>query len=83
MDQTTIDIGLHNSISVGDEVVLMGKQGLNTITVQDIAEEIDTIPYEIFTLISDRVERRYMFNGELVHNYVFSNFSLMSKTILR
>ncbi|RLD12585.1 MAG: alanine racemase [Chlamydiae bacterium] len=83
MDQTTVDIGLHNSISVGDEVVLMGKQGLNKITVQDVAEKMNTIPYEIFTLISDRVERRYMFNGERVHKYVFSNFGMMARNILR
>jgi len=83
MDQTTVDVGLHSSVSVGDEVVLIGKQGLNTITAQDIAKEIDTIPYEIFTLISDRVERQHLFNGERIHNFVFSNFSLMASTILK
>ncbi|MCK4983634.1 MAG: alanine racemase [Victivallaceae bacterium] len=82
MDQTTVDIGLYNSVCVGDEVVIMGKQGLNEISANDIAEKMDTISYEVFTLISDRVERRYIFNGEQVHRFVFSNFSLMAGTIL-
>ena len=83
MDQTTIDVGLHSSVSVGDEVVLIGKQGFNEVTVHELAKNIDTISYEIYTLISDRVERRYMFNGERVHSFVFSNFSLMAGTILK
>ncbi len=83
MDQTTVDIGLHSSISVGDEVVLIGKQGFNEITINEIAEQMNTIPYEVYTLISDRVERQYMFNGERVHKFVFSNFGLMAETILR
>ena len=81
MDQTTVDIGLYNSVCVGDEVVIMGKQGLNEISANDIAEKMDTISYEVFTLISDRVERRYIFNGEQVHRFVFSNFSLMAGNV--
>jgi len=83
MDQTTVDIGLHSSISVGDEVVLIGKQGFNEITIHEIAEQMNTIPYEVYTLISDRVERQYMFNGEQVHSFVFQNFHLMARTILK
>ncbi len=83
MDQTTVDIGLHSSISVGDEVVLIGKQGFNEITINEIAEQMNTIPYEVYTLISDRVERQYMFNGERVHKFVFSNFGLMAEAILK
>jgi len=83
MDQTMIDVGLHSSISVGDEVVLIGKQGFNEISFQEIAEQMNTISYEIYTLISDRVERQYFFNGERIYRFVFSNFSLMSGTILR
>jgi len=83
MDQATVDIGLHNNIVVGDEVVLMGKQGFNEITIQEMAEQMNTISYEVYTLISDRVERRYLFNGEFIHNYVFSNFRMMAGTILR
>ena len=83
MDQTTVDIGLHSSISVGDEVVLIGKQGFNEITINEIAERMNTIPYEVYTLISDRVERRYMFNGEHLPKYVFSNFGFMVRATLR
>ena len=32
---------------------------------------------------SDRAYRRYLFNGQPIHNFVFSNFALMARTILR
>lgn len=83
MDQTTVDIGLINDIMAGDEVVLLGRQLDDMITVHELAEQMDTIPYEVFTSISARVERRYIFNGEQVHNFVFSNFGLMAQSILK
>jgi len=82
MDQTTVDIGLVNDVMVGDEVVLLGRQLDDEITVFELARQMETIPYEVFTSISARVERRYLFNGQQVHNFVFSNFSLMARTIL-
>lgn len=55
MDMCMIDVtGL--SVSVGDEVELMGEH----IRVSDIAESIGTIPYEILTGISQRVKRVYL-----------------------
>ncbi|NLF39002.1 alanine racemase [bacterium] len=83
MDQTTVDLGLVNDVMVGDEVVLLGRQLGDEITVHELAREMDTIPYEVYTSISARVERRYFFNGEQVHNFVFSNFSLMASSILK
>ena len=78
MDQTTIELGPDEPIvKPGDEVVLLGKQGENEITVQEMAEWMGTITYEVYTAISARVERRYMFNGNQLYNFVFSNFGLM------
>ena len=55
MDMCMIDVtGLQ--VSVGDEVELMGEH----ILVSDIAETIETIPYEILTGISQRVKRVYL-----------------------
>ena len=42
---------------VGDEVVLMGEQGSERITAQDLADLCDTIPYELFCAIGARVPR--------------------------
>ena len=82
MDQATIDICLDDDIMVGDEVVLLGKQLDEEITVLELAKKMNTIPYEVFTSISARVERSYIFNGEQIHNFVFSNFALMAQSIL-
>jgi len=82
MDQVTVDICLDSDIMVGDEVVLLGKQLDEEITVFELAEHMNTISYEVFTSISARVERRYIFNGEQIHNFVFSNFALMAQSIL-
>ena len=82
MDQITVDICLDNDIMVGDEVVLLGKQCNEEISVWELAKLMNTIPYEVFTSISARVERSYIFNGEQIHNFVFSNFALMAQSIL-
>lgn len=51
-----IDLSLH----IGDEAVLIGRQGDLEITVDQVAEEAGTIPYEILTGIGDRVSRVYV-----------------------
>ena len=83
MDQTTVELGPDEPIvKPGDEVVLLGKQGENEITVKEMAEWMGTITYEVYTAISARVERRYMFNGNQLYNFVFSNFGLMADATL-
>lgn len=78
MDQTTIELGPDEPVvKPGDEVVLLGRQLGSEITVQEMAEWMGTITYEVYTSISARVERRYMFNGNQLYNFVFSNFGLM------
>lgn len=57
MDQTVVDITEIPGASVGDEVVLLGRQGEEIITAEDHARWADTIPWEIFTSIGKRVER--------------------------
>jgi alanine racemase len=44
---------------VGDEVVLIGSQGGETITADELAVWADTINYEIFCGLSARVPRYY------------------------
>jgi len=47
MDQTMVDVTNLPLVKVGDEVVLWGRQGHEEITVEEIAEKIGTINYEI------------------------------------
>jgi len=60
MDQTMIDVTPIEDVSVGDDVVLIGKQGENLVSANDIARLCSTISYEILTGISTRVERIYI-----------------------
>ncbi|MFQ5328479.1 MAG: alanine racemase [Thermodesulfobacteriota bacterium] len=59
MDLTMIDVTSIEGVSVGDEVVLLGRQGEEEIRVEEIAEKAGTISYEIFCNISARVPRVY------------------------
>jgi alanine racemase len=60
MDQTIIDVGDVSGIKVGDEVVLIGSQGKERITVEEIAERINTVPHEVLCRIAERVPRVYL-----------------------
>lgn len=61
MDQTMIDLGPEEpSARVGDEVVLLGRSGGEEITVEELAELMGTITYEVSCLITARVPRRYV-----------------------
>jgi alanine racemase len=44
----------------GDEVVLLGQQGDETITADEMAAQADTIPYEILCGVGKRVPRIYI-----------------------
>lgn len=57
MDYIMVDVGHIPGVSVGDLATLIGRDGDETITVQDIAETVGTIPYEITCSIGKRVRR--------------------------
>ncbi|MDD2942142.1 MAG: alanine racemase [bacterium] len=59
MDQLMADIGPDGEAYVGDEVVLIGRQGAEAITVQDVARIDGTITYEVLTSLNQRLPRRY------------------------
>jgi alanine racemase len=57
MDQAVIDVTEIDGAGPGDEVVLIGTQGAETISAFDHARASETIPWEVFTRIGARVER--------------------------
>ena len=59
MDFIMVDVTDIPRVSVGDEVVLMGRQGKEQITPEEIAEKINSISYEVLCLIGKRVPRIY------------------------
>lgn len=60
MDQTMIDLGPEpTDVQVGDEVVLLGRDGDEHIPVSELAELMGTITYEVTCLITGRVPRDY------------------------
>ncbi len=59
MDQMMVDITDAGSVLPGDEVVLLGTQGKEAITADEMAAWAGTISYEILLSINDRVPRVY------------------------
>ena len=57
MDLTMLDVTDIGKIQQGDEVVLLGTQGKETISADEVAAWADTISYEILTSIGARVPR--------------------------
>ena len=59
MDHFLVDAG-DDPLRAGDEVVILGRQGADRITAQEMADKIGTIPYEVVCGISARVRRIYL-----------------------
>jgi len=60
MDLTVIDVSKINNAQVGDEVVLLGRDGNEEISCAELAKTAGTIPWEITTRIGQRVRRVYL-----------------------
>lgn len=60
MDMIMLDLSDHPLVQVGDEVVLIGSQGDEVITADDVAGWAGTLSYEIMCRVSPRVPRVYM-----------------------
>jgi alanine racemase len=59
MDQFMVDIGQSEAF-VGDEVVLIGKQGLEEISLQEVSDLTGTIVYETLCGFNNRIPRVYI-----------------------
>lgn len=58
MDQFMVDVG-DEEMYVGDEVVLIGKQGNEEISLQEMANTCQSVPYEILCLFNQRIPRKF------------------------
>ena len=68
MDEVMVDLGPTTTIAAGDEVCLIGTSNIKQNSAWDIAAKVETIPYEITTMISGRVPRRA--TEETNHSYL-------------
>ncbi|PZN03206.1 MAG: alanine racemase [Bacillota bacterium] len=66
MDQVMVDVTDAGPVAVGDEAVLIGRQGDEAITADEMAGWMDTIGYEVVTGIGRRVPRIYLRGGRPV-----------------
>lgn len=64
MDHFLVDTG-EDELQVGEEVVILGRQGEQCVTAQEMAGKMDTIPYEVLCGISARVRRIYRDSGSV------------------
>ncbi len=62
MDQLLIDITDSPEITIGDEVVLIGQDGADGITISDWSKWANTIEYDVYCSITKRVPRNYLNN---------------------
>lgn len=60
MDMILVDVSHLAGATVGDEVVLFGRQGDAEITVDEIAELTGTINYEVTCNVGKRMPREYV-----------------------
>jgi alanine racemase len=63
MDQLLVDCGPDSGVRCGDEVVLIGSQGDETVSAQEWADRIGTVSYEILCRIGPRLPRRHVHGG--------------------
>jgi len=66
MDLTLVDLTDIPAAMVGDEVVLFGDQGDQTISIEEVARWSETLPYEVMCTIGKRVTRIYVRDGRPV-----------------
>ncbi|MGL5330886.1 MAG: alanine racemase [Peptostreptococcaceae bacterium] len=65
MDQCMAKIDKEIDIKIGDEVIIFGE---GNATVESVAENLDTINYEVLCMVSRRVERVYMERNAILHS---------------
>jgi alanine racemase len=73
MDQCMVDVtDLNCKVEVGDEVVIIGTQGENKISAEDVAQTIGMINYELVCIVGKRIPRAFVKDGKIskILNYL-------------
>ena len=73
MDQFMVDVTDVPDVAEGDEVVLIGSEGSETITMEEIARQSGMLNYELACIIGKRVPRVYTRDGEVEYTRDFFN----------
>lgn len=71
MDMCMLDVTDIPGVSAGDIVTIMGSDGAESNTADDLAAAANTISYEIFCAVGKRVRRFYFQNGALIDNICY------------
>lgn len=64
MDMCMLDVTDIPGVSAGDTATIMGRDGAERVTADDLAAAANTIPHEIFCAVGKRVRRFYFQNGQ-------------------
>ena len=67
MDQTMVDLTEIDPIHFNHEIILFGDPLNNCISIGEVAEQMNTIHYEVACLIGARVPRVYIHNNKIVN----------------
>lgn len=73
MDQLMVDVTDIDHVKEGDEVVLVGRDGDETITVEELAELAGSFNYEFICGLGKRIPRIYINGGEIIGTKDYSN----------
>ncbi len=60
MDQLMVDVTALGGVDIGEKAVIIGRQGNEEITIEELAAKTGTINYEIICMLSERLPRRYI-----------------------
>jgi len=63
MDMAMADVSHLRQVAIGDEVVILGRQGDDEITLDEFSESAGIIPHELLVRLGSRAPRVYMRAG--------------------
>ncbi len=66
MDQLMLDVTDIPGVQMGDEVIVVGRDGNCSVTFDELAGMLGTINYELSCAVSKRVPRVYLQGGKVV-----------------
>jgi alanine racemase len=81
MDLTMVDVTDIPGVAIGDEATLIGREGNDEITANEVAGWAGTIPYEIISTIGIRVSKVYLEKKKETHFSLYSEERIPSSAV--